>query len=238
MKIKVCGMKYEQNILDLVNLSPDFMGFIFYEKSKRFVGDLSESLIQNIPDKIKKVGVFVNETVEKILELHKKYSLDYIQLHGNETIEYCKILTNQNLKLIKAFGVSENFDFNETYKYSAYCDFFIFDTKTPDYGGSGQKFDWNVINNYKGETNFLLSGGISEQDFDVVLKQNHQNFFGVDINSKFEIEPALKNIEKIKNFVNKIKNWTTEYHGVLHRVTKKKNCVNLWKTQWNSVVKI
>ena len=200
MKIKVCGMRDAENISELIKLKPDYMGFIFYGKSKRFVTNFPEV---EIPSEIKKVGVFVNETIDEVIEVAEENKLDAIQLHGNESPEYCeelRVLLIRKVEILKAFSVDDNFDFPKTEPYQKVCDFLLFDTKGKDYGGNGVKFNWQVLDNYKGETPFLLSGGISKVDGAEIKKISHKAFAGIDINSGFEIEPALKNIEDIKEF--------------------------------------
>jgi phosphoribosylanthranilate isomerase len=210
MKIKVCGMRNSENIQDLLVLKPDFVGFIFYEKSKRFVANFPKV---NFPNYIKKVGVFVNEEISEVLNKVHNFQLNYIQLHGNETIEYCKELRSCHLErsrkissechqieIIKAFSVNDNFDFSKTQPFEKYCDYFLFDTKGKNYGGNGVKFNWEILQKYKGKTPFLLSGGIIKEDVDEIKKIKHSAFEGIDINSGFEIEPGLKNINNIKEF--------------------------------------
>jgi len=203
-------MRDAENISELVKLKPDYIGFIFYDKSKRFVTSFPEV---EIPSEIKKVGVFVNEFIDEVIEILEKNNLDAVQLHGNESPEYCEKLRNCHLErsrkiesesseieLFKAFSVDDNFDFSKTEPYQKLCNYLLFDTKGKDYGGNGVKFNWQVLNNYKGETPFLLSGGISKVDVTEIKKMSHKAFAGVDINSGFEIEPALKNIANIKEF--------------------------------------
>ena len=212
MKIKVCGMRDKENIESLIALKPDFIGFIFYHKSKRFATNFPQI---NFPEEIKKVGVFVNENVEEILYKVKKYKLDFVQLHGNETLEYCKNLRHleQSIKIpskphkfeiIKAFSVDENFNFEQTKLYENSCRLFLFDTKGTNYGGNGIKFNWKILQKYKGEVSFLLSGGISKEDANEIKKINHPKFKGVDVNSGFETKPGLKNIEELKEFKNNL----------------------------------
>jgi len=221
MKIKVCGMRDSENITELVKLTPDYIGFIFYDKSKRVVTNFPEV---DIPINIKKVGVFVNESIVKIVELVLKHQLNAVQLHGDETAEFCRELkrhpklvsgshSDEMLKqvqhdepftIIKAFSVDKNFDFSITQDYEPYCNLFIFDTKGKGYGGTGLKYDWNILKKYQGETPLLLSGGIGINDVDAVNKFTHSKFIGVDLNSGFEDAPALKNIEKLKRFISEI----------------------------------
>ncbi|HCE55964.1 MAG: phosphoribosylanthranilate isomerase [Lutibacter sp.] len=197
MKIKVCGMRDKENISGLLALKPDYIGFIFYDKSKRFVADFPQI---EIPSTIKKVGVFVNETIEEIIEKANKHTLDFAQLHGNETPEYCSALSAKNIKIIKAFSVDENFDFSAIKSFEKCVSIFLFDTKGNNYGGNGVKFNWDLLQNYKGKIPFLLSGGINKNDADEIKKMKHLAFLGIDINSGFELEPGLKNIKEIKEF--------------------------------------
>ena len=197
MKIKVCGMRDSENISGLLNLKPDFIGFIFYDKSKRFVADFPQI---DIPSSTKKVGVFVNEKIDEIIEKTLKYKLDFVQLHGDETPEYCEKLTKHKIKIIKAFSIGENFDFSATKSFEKHVSLFLFDTKGKYYGGNGLKFDWDLLKNYKGKIPFLLSGGITKNDAKEIKEFNHPEFLGVDINSGFELEPALKNTNEIKEF--------------------------------------
>ena len=204
MKIKVCGMRNQENVSSLLALKPDFVGFIFYNKSKRFVKDFPQV---EFPAEINKVGVFVNESEEGIIKKVYKYKLNFIQLHGDETSEFCKKIHHSQLVseshpigIIKAFSVDESFDFDVTKPYENYCSYFLFDTKGENHGGNGIKFNWKILQNYKGKTPFLLSGGISKKDVNEIKNISHSKFIGIDVNSGFEIEPALKDIEKLKEF--------------------------------------
>ncbi|MBT8318258.1 MAG: phosphoribosylanthranilate isomerase [Lutibacter sp.] len=202
MKLKVCGMRNAENISELIKLKPDFIGFIFYHKSKRFVENIPQV---TIPKEINKVGVFVNENEDDILDRVNQYQLNFVQLHGDETPEFCdKLGVQKAFKIIKAFSVDEAFNFDETKPFEKGCSYFLFDTKGKNYGGNGVKFNWSILQNYKGTIPFLLSGGISENDVVEVNKINHPKFMGIDVNSGFEIEPALKNIEKLKEFKNNL----------------------------------
>jgi phosphoribosylanthranilate isomerase len=207
LKIKVCGMRESQNILALAELQPDFMGFIFYEKSARFTGDiLDKKTLRSLPKNIKKTGVFVNEKLEIIVGICKEYDLDFIQLHGNETLEFCRKLKNEGLKIIKVFSVDNSFDFAETAPFETFIDYFLFDTKADGgYGGHGKTFDWQVLDNYAGEKPFLLAGGISLENLEDLKNIRNKNFAGIDVNSKFEISPANKNMEALIELFEKIR---------------------------------
>jgi len=209
MKIKVCGLKYKDNIEQIAALQFDYMGFIFYPKSKRFVGEDFEMPVIN--KNVKKVGVFVNAEPDYILNKINKYNLDAIQLHGDETAGYCStvkelLLKNENTKnieLIKAFGVDESFDFEKLTPYCNSCDYFLFDTKTKEYGGSGNQFNWKILGNYTNAIPYFLSGGIGIEDIEKIKKGSIKlNPYAIDVNSKFELEPGLKDIELVTQLKN------------------------------------
>ena len=197
MKIKVCGMRDPENIKAVTALQPDYIGFIFYGKTPRFVGDIDVNVLNEIPLGINKVAVFVNETVENIRSVIDKYDFDFIQLHGNETPAFCKSLKDDAI-VIKAFGIDKKFDFEQLSRYKNKADMFLFDTKTDIHGGSGQTFNWRLLNQYKLNLPFFLSGGISPDNLDEIKNIHHPQFYGVDLNSKFEVSPGLKDIEKLK----------------------------------------
>ncbi|MDR1876453.1 MAG: phosphoribosylanthranilate isomerase [Flavobacteriaceae bacterium] len=203
MKIKICGMKNPDNILELATLPFDYMGLIFYPKSPRYAGDLNPEALEILPGRTWLVGVFVNEDPYSLSEKITTYKLDYVQLHGEESVEYCKQIKKKNplVFIIKAFNVSEVSDFSETEKYKNVCDYFLFDTKTSQHGGSGEKFDWSILDSYRGKTPFFLSGGISSEDADEIKQIRHPKLYGLDLNSRFELEPGLKNIQLIDKFV-------------------------------------
>tara|TARA_Y100000389_G_scaffold48640_1_gene43938 strand:- start:208 stop:810 length:603 start_codon:yes stop_codon:yes gene_type:complete len=200
MKLKVCGMKFSENIAEIESLKPDFMGFIFYKKSKRFFNE--SKIILN--DKINRVGVFVNQEMNEVFDNVKKYKLDYVQLHGEEDIKYC-LSIKSFCKVIKVFKIDDTFDFNTIKKFENVSDYFLFDTKTNLHGGSGKKFDWKILKNYNSKKNFFLSGGISEDDVEEIkkIKKIHP-IIGIDINSKFELPSLKKDREKIKSLIKKI----------------------------------
>lgn len=206
MKIKVCGMKYPENIQELNKLPIDYMGMIFYEKSPRYI---DYQLWQNVGDihsrNIKRVGVFVNSKIDFIVEMIDKYKLDLIQLHGNESPNFCSEL-NKFIPIIKAFSISESSDFEQTKAYEGLPGYFLFDTKTPQYGGSGKKFDWAILDTYDGDTPFFLSGGISAEDVQQIEAIKHPRLYGIDLNSKFETEPGLKDIQLLDQFIKQLRN--------------------------------
>lgn len=205
MKLKVCGLKYEDNVKELSSLAIDYMGFIFYKKSPRYIdAQLSFDFIRTLPSHIKKVGVFVNESCYSVLNTVAHYNLDYVQLHGDESEKVCAEL-KPFVKVIKAFRVNDDFDFKNLEKYVPHVDAFLFDTDTKNYGGSGLQFNWDILKNYQINTPFFLSGGIDETSIEKLKVVNHPQLHTIDINSKFEIEPGLKNSEKIKQFIVKIK---------------------------------
>ena len=197
-------MKYPDNIHQLEMLQPDYIGFIFYEKSKRFIGDLNIKSL-NINSDIKKVGVFVNASEKYILQNIKKHDLQLVQLHGDETPDFCKSLFLKGIKISKVFQISEDFDFKKLEAYKDACNYFLFDTKTKLYGGSGRKFDWHILENYDNKKPFFLSGGIDVDDVKSIKELSGLNIYAVDINSKFEIETGLKDIGKVGLFMEELK---------------------------------
>ena len=291
LKIKVCGMRDAQNIAELIELPIDYIGFIFYEKSPRYVELMPQLINSDKFKKINKVGVFVNADIDFVLDKITKFDLNTIQLHGKETPQYLmdlrikinELITNKlkpiinsellianklplnsnelqlnsnelqlnsnelqlnsnelqlntnelqlnsnslelnthqletqinNSELInnelkisiwKAFSIDEQFNFDNTKPYESIADALLFDTKTPQHGGSGQKFNWDLLQNYQGKTPFFLSGGISASDTEGVKLITHPKFSGLDLNSKFEIAPAFKDIELLKKFIDSVR---------------------------------
>jgi len=205
MNIKVCGMRDSFNITNLCQLPINYIGFIFFAKSARFVGEEFDTLItKSVPNNIKKVGVFVNATEKYINSKIKTYKLDAIQLHGNESPEFCSSFLDKNIEVIKAFGIDKTFDFAVLNDYNNACNYFLFDTKAPSHGGTGIKFDWNILQNYKGEKPFFLSGGITNEDVETIKQLQSLPIHCLDINSKFELSPAMKNISMIADFIHGI----------------------------------
>ena len=204
MKIKVCGLKHQSNIEELMQLPIDYMGFIFYKKSPRFVEEnLSFDFMRTIPKHFKKTGVFVNENSYSICNKIAHYDLDMVQLHGNESPEICLELKSYT-KVMKAFQINDHFDFERLENYSSVVDYFLFDSSTENYGGSGNAFNWQLLEKYNVDIPFFLSGGISEEHIEEIKQLNIPQPVAIDINSKFETEPGLKNIAKIKPFITKL----------------------------------
>jgi phosphoribosylanthranilate isomerase len=206
LKLKVCGMRDRDNIQQLAALSPDYMGFIFYSGSKRFVGDMDAQLIKLLPSGIKPTGVFVDERVENVIKLSEKCQLKAIQLHGAESPEYCLRFKEQtsDIELIKAFGVNDAFNFEMLNDYLHVVDYFLFDTQTADHGGSGKTFDWAVLESYRLEVPYFLSGGIGLEQVEQIRAIADPRLYAVDVNSRFESTPAVKNIEQLKTFKNQL----------------------------------
>lgn len=202
MKLKICGMKHDKNIQAISNLEPDFLGFIFYKKSPRyFIGKIPE-----ISKQIKKTGVFVNESIEVILSKVIEHDLNIIQLHGSESSLYCLELREKinQVEIIKVFSVDTKFNFNQLQSYEALVDYYLFDTKGKLPGGNGFTFDWTVLNTYPSKKPYFLSGGIGLEEVNTLhkfLQSEASNYcYAIDVNSRFEIEPGLKDIVKLKEF--------------------------------------
>ena len=199
MITKVCGMRDAQNIRDVEALGIDWIGMIFWPKSKRYVAEVPSYL----PEHLKKVGVFVDSTLDDILQHISDYQLDIIQLHGQESPDFAKALKPHTI--IKAFNIEKADDLLQTEKYKGIADYFLFDTKGKMVGGNGQKFDWSVLTAYQGKTPFLLSGGIGPEDAESVRSFHHPRCIGIDLNSRFESEPGFKDINQLKTFINKLR---------------------------------
>ena len=212
LSLKVCGMKH--NTAEVAQLEPDYLGFIFFEKSKR---NYDKAHIETLPEGIMKVGVFVDASIEFVRDKIKQFQFDVIQLHGSETPEYCKTLQSgcliersrdmveatpsNTLELWKVFSIKDQFDFSVLEAYEDVVDKFLFDTKGKEKGGNGYTFDWSVLQDYPSQKPFMLSGGIGLEEIPAVneLKKTKLPLFGIDVNSKFEDKPGLKNIEALKS---------------------------------------
>lgn len=197
IKMKVCGMRERYNIAEVSQLRPDYMGFIFYRETPRYVGD-DFSIPDDFPSFIRRVGVFVNEDTDTIVRRVEQFGLDLVQLHGSEPVAQCAELKNRGVDVIKVFAVGELMDFRPTKAYERYVDFFLFDTKGKYFGGNSKTFNWEVLHRYDQAVPFFLSGGIDPFNAQEILSLQGLNLHAVDINSGVEIRPALKDSKKIK----------------------------------------
>jgi phosphoribosylanthranilate isomerase len=203
-KIKVCGMKYAANVAAIADLHPDYLGFIFYPKSPRSVDEVSAELIKYIPKEIKTVGVFVDEELEEVKTLVQQHQLKAVQLHGSESVAFCAEVRQLGIEVIKAFGVHADFNFEQLSPYQENVDYFLFDTQTPSHGGSGKVFDWTLLEKYVLNTPYFLSGGISSVHSQTLGDIKDDRFYAVDVNSKFELEPGLKDVEGLSKFLKEL----------------------------------
>lgn len=203
-------MKYQDNMIEVAKLQPDYLGFIFHEKSPRFF----DGNIPILPDSIKKVGVFVDASLSYIIEKVKIHQLQAVQLHGHESPEFCALFhtelveASHPIEIIKVFSIKHDFNFEALKPYESVCDYYLFDTKGKLPGGNGYTFNWNVLKNYPSNKPFFLSGGIGIEETEKVLsflrRQESKHCYAIDVNSKFELEPGLKDIELLKEFKNEL----------------------------------
>jgi phosphoribosylanthranilate isomerase len=209
MIIKVCGLREPGNIREVAAITGiDLIGLIFYAPSPRYVDSAETAAFVATLNNTRVAGVFVNETVEEVVAKCEEYRLDYIQLHGNESPDYLNRLRKKisaSVKLIKAFSVRSEEDLQATSGYEALCEYFLFDTPTGGYGGSGKSFDWSILQHYKGSAPFLLSGGIGPDSLEPLMNFKHPKLAGLDLNSRFELKPGLKDAPLLSEFIQKIK---------------------------------
>jgi phosphoribosylanthranilate isomerase len=199
--LKVCGMRDGDNIRAVESLGVDWMGFICWNGSSRYVNVPPSYL----PARTKRVGVFVNPTIDEVCAQVVTLRLDLIQLHGLETTSFChEVKATTGLPVIKAFAIKCETDLERTKEY-AFCDYFIFDTPTPLIGGSGEQFDWSLLDAYEGHTPFLLSGGIGPADVERLRRYDHPRCIGFDVNSRFELSPARKDVKALSLFLQKLR---------------------------------
>jgi phosphoribosylanthranilate isomerase len=203
LKLKICGLCEPDNIRQVASLLPDYMGFIFYKKSPRLVS-ADFVMPTNLPTSIKKIGVFVNESIEEVKRITKLYSLKGVQLHGSESADDCKALKNAGLIVIKVFSIDDDFDFQSVNAYKPVVDYFLFDTKGKAHGGNGFVFNWNKLKEYDQEVPFFLSGGIAVDNILNVGELSGMNIHAVDVNSGVEIKPGKKDIKLIETLKSKL----------------------------------
>jgi phosphoribosylanthranilate isomerase len=200
-------MKFRENISAVAHLQPDFMGFIFYQKSPRYAANnLVAQQLFKLDSGIGKVIVFVNEDLQTIKRVCAEFKIKIVQLHGKESPELCASLKEDGFTVIKAFGVDQNFDFSDLNCYSDCCDYFLFDTKTIAHGGSGKSFNWELLKKYQINIPYFLSGGISLDHLDEIMNLKDKRLYAIDVNSGFEIEPGLKDINALQVLINRIRN--------------------------------
>jgi phosphoribosylanthranilate isomerase len=201
IKLKICGMKYPENITEIAAFQPDYLGFIFWEKSSRL---MDVGLIPELPETTKKVGVFVDASVDEIRSKVAQYQLDIVQLHGNESASFCTEIKLLNVEIIKAFSIGTNFDFSVLEQFLPMVDYFLFDTKGKLPGGNGVTFDWKILENYTFEKPFFLSGGIGINEIEAIKAFQKtivaEKCIAIDVNSQFETKPGLKNKIELEKF--------------------------------------
>jgi phosphoribosylanthranilate isomerase len=205
--VKVCGMTDLSNVEKICKLMPDYLGYIFYPKSARYVGSRPDpEIFLMVPDEIKKTAVFVNENVERMIELTGKYGIKVIQLHGMESPEVCKTLKLIGKTVIKVIPGNQTGNEKLITNYSDVVDYFLFDTPVKSYGGSGRKFDWTKLEEIESDVKFFLSGGISVEDVAPLKSIQNTTFYAADINSRFETSPGIKNPTLVERFINDMRN--------------------------------
>jgi phosphoribosylanthranilate isomerase len=203
VKVKVCGMKDSENIREVSALHPDYMGFIFYEASPRYVGNEFE-IAAEVDSSIHRVGVFVNHTVLHIKEVCAKHQLHFAQLHGDESVAVCESLKSESIRVIKVFRVDDDFDFTNTKAFESVADYFLFDTRGRLYGGNSIPFDWELLKKYNQAVPFFLSGGIQESNLRALKNVADLNIHAIDINSGVEDRPGIKNVSKVSEIINQL----------------------------------
>lgn len=202
IKLKVCGMR--DNIDEVVSVQPDLLGFIFYDKSPRFVDDLPVEKLKDLPVSIEKVGVFVNADLDYVIQMVQKYDLQYAQLHGDESVSYCDELYKKGISIIKVFGGNKDLSIDRLAAYAPVIDFYLFDTRTDKYGGTGHKFDWKRLKDLKLQKPIFLSGGIDLNNIDDMKEISELDIYAIDVNSKFEVSPGLKDVDLLKQLREKM----------------------------------
>lgn len=198
-------MRDHDNIANVATFAPDYMGFIFYEKSPRFVG-ADFRIPASLPSTINRVGVFVDEDPDTVLAKASVIGFDHIQLHGNEPVDQCRKLRSAGLKVIKVFSVDDSFDFAETGRFRNHVDYFLFDTRGKYFGGNAKKFNWEILKLYNQEVPFFLSGGLSTENVGSISMLAEMNLYALDINSGVEEYPGMKSVKKIDQLLSKVKN--------------------------------
>lgn len=204
-RVKVCGMTRQDNCTEVSEAGADILGFIFYKKSLRYIAPDSAKNIF-VPSQVQKSGVFVHAHIQEVLRIAALLSLDYLQIHGRESAPYCKELKSlTSVPIVKAFAANEDLQQYQLDEYEAYCDYFLFDTHTTQYGGSGKQFNWHILDKLEINKPFFLSGGIGLHDAEAIREFTHKNLYCIDVNSQFEQAPGIKKADEIKIFIDTLK---------------------------------
>lgn len=201
-------MRDADNIRNVASLKPDYMGFIFYPHSRRFAGNLVSGVLKELSPSIRKTGVFVNASLDEIRQKTDLYELHTIQLHGTETKELCSQIKSSGVEVIKAFGIDEAFDFAAIKEYEEVVDYFLFDTRTSAHGGSGRPFDWNLLAHNSTGGSYFLSGGLDMNNIRAAVNIRDERLYAFDLNSRFETEPGLKDVEKLNTIFKHIRSYS------------------------------
>lgn len=204
-KIKICGLKHPDNIREVMALQPDYIGFICYPGSKRFIDQLDAGWVAAL-NGVKKTGVFVNADLESVKSAIRQYGFQAVQLHGTETPAYCAELSDCGVEIIKAFGIDQRFDWDTLSGYETAADYFLFDTRSSQHGGTGNAFDWTLLKHYTGSKPFFLSGGINAENIAYAMYLKDNRLFALDLNSRFETAPGIKDIALLRNTLQKTNN--------------------------------
>jgi len=206
IRVKVCGLTDRENIIKLSELEIDFAGFNFYPASPRYVGnDPGKILSYKLPAHIARTGVFVNQDLKSVSGISRMHGLDYVQLHGSEPEDYCRKLKDQGFKVIRAFSIGPGFDFRSLETFTEVIDLFVFDSRMPGDMKGGVKFNWSLLESYSLDIPFLLAGGIGPGDAKRIKTLDHGMFYGVDLNSRFELTTGIKDTAMILEFISELK---------------------------------
>ncbi|MFB2120647.1 phosphoribosylanthranilate isomerase [Parapedobacter sp. 2B3] len=197
-KIKICGLKQPDNIREVIALQPDYIGLIFYPGSRRFIDQLDADWVMGLHG-TKKTGIFVDAAIHEVKTAIQRYGFQAVQLHGAEAPAYCATLADCGVEIIKAFGINERFDWTIVRGYETIVDYFLFDTQSTQHGGTGKRFDWTLLAGYTGNTPFFLSGGIGAENIADALRLDDSRLYALDLNSRFETAPGVKDIALLRN---------------------------------------
>lgn len=207
-------MRDRVNIEAVAALRPDMMGFIFYAGSPRYAGTLAPEVVKSLPEGVTPIGLFVNSSEDEMMSISDRYGITTLQLHGDESPELCRRLKNRGYQILKAFGVDESTDWDRLLAYDGAADYLVLDSKSAAWGGSGRKFDWQLLKSHSPVTPFLLSGGIGPDDTEEITAIDIPSMAGVDVNSRFELSPGMKDVNLLSRFINSIRKNTIPTPGI------------------------